>query len=110
MGGNEFAAELAQALALSQEQADEREAAEEWAAAVEAAEAADVEVAAPLPAAPHVAECVVCMDAPQSHALVPCGHMCMCATCAERCVETVKECPMCRAPAHQTFRIYQIEV
>ena len=104
--------ELERVLAISQSQADEREAAAEWAAAVEAAEAADVEAAAPPEAAalppvvPHEAECVVCMDAPPSHILIPCGHVCVCAACAERCTDITRECPICREPAQQAIRAY----
>ena len=29
-------------------------------------------------------ECVVCLDAPKNCLLIPCGHLCVCETCAER--------------------------
>ena len=28
-----------------------------------------------------VGECAICMDAPASHLVAPCGHQCMCAKC-----------------------------
>jgi len=33
---------------------------------------------------PDAEECVVCMDAPKTVTLVPCGHTCICQACAER--------------------------
>ena len=32
--------------------------------------------------------CVVCFDAPKDHAIVPCGHQCVCARCAEQLTKT----------------------
>ncbi len=40
--------------------------------------------------------CVVCMDEDRTHAYVPCGHFCVCGTCAAEVPDT---CPMCRAPS-----------
>jgi len=37
--------------------------------------------------------CSICMAAPRTHACAPCGHCCMCSTCAKR---TGKRCPICR--------------
>jgi hypothetical protein len=37
-------------------------------------------------------ECVVCVDAPRSIALAPCGHVCSC----EDCAGDLQECPLCR--------------
>ena len=39
-------------------------------------------------------DCVVCMAAPKTHALVPCGHQCVCI----RCAPTIQgmPCPICR--------------
>ena len=50
-------------------------------------------------------QCVLCMDAPKDHIIVPCGHQCVC----EACAETLKKarnplCPFCRAPIHQPHR------
>jgi hypothetical protein len=42
-----------------------------------------------------VGECVVCLDRRNSHVLVPCGHRCVCASCAEL-VRTHGVCPICR--------------
>ena len=63
---------------------------------------------APAVAVPPQAECVVCMDAAPSHMLIPCGHVCVCAACAERCLETTRECPMCREPVREAFQAFNL--
>jgi hypothetical protein len=51
--------------------------------------------------------CVVCMDAPKTHAIVPCGHVCVCEECGERllAVQPVV-CPMCREHAAMVMKLY----
>ena len=50
-------------------------------------------------------KCVVCWDAPRSVALLPCGHLALCARCAER--QDVRErCPVCRNVCTGTVTIY----
>jgi hypothetical protein len=63
------------------------------------------------PAAPHTdAEetmCVVCFDAPKDHLIVPCGHQCVCAGCAELLTKTrTPTCPVCREPIQQTVKVF----
>jgi len=48
--------------------------------------------------------CVVCMDAPKSYAVIPCGHHALCAGCAGPSI--VKHCPVCRAPTNGVLRIF----
>ncbi|MAT11016.1 MAG: hypothetical protein CMM02_08410 [Rhodopirellula sp.] len=45
--------------------------------------------------APKEEHCVVCMNAKRSYCFVPCGHLCLCATCVQHplCAE---RCPMCK--------------
>jgi hypothetical protein len=51
--------------------------------------------------------CVVCFDAPKDHAIVPCGHVCVCASCAEQLTTTrTPMCPVCRAPILQTLKLF----
>jgi hypothetical protein len=38
--------------------------------------------------------CVICLSAGRSHAMVPCGHLCLCARCAPR---AGTHCPVCRS-------------
>ena len=49
-------------------------------------------------------ECVICWDSLATHVTVPCGHVCLCAKCAD--MTNLKHCPMCRTPLIQTMRIY----
>lgn len=46
--------------------------------------------------------CVVCMDAEPTHALIPCGHRCVCGSCARR----LDSCPLCRKRSTSSLRIY----
>lgn len=51
-------------------------------------------------------QCIVCLEAARSHALVPCGHYIMCATCAAESLARNPECPCCRKPVEGVIRIY----
>lgn len=46
--------------------------------------------------------CCVCMDAKKTHAFQPCGHKCVCATCAAQC----QTCPICRAHVIGSLKIF----
>ena len=51
--------------------------------------------------------CVVCFDAPKDHIIVPCGHQCVCARCAEQLTKTrTPMCPVCRGPILQTMKVF----
>ena len=50
-------------------------------------------------------ECLVCFDADKAVVLVPCGHYCLCAPCAQKLNGS---CPMCRAPIQQIATREQI--
>jgi hypothetical protein len=51
--------------------------------------------------------CVVCFDAPKDHLIVPCGHQCVCARCAEQLTKTrTPTCPVCREPIQQTVKVF----
>ena len=62
------------------------------------------------PAAPAVEEesvCVVCMDAPKQHVMVPCMHVCVCEACAQRLLDAqTPHCPVCRTPVRETARVF----
>ena len=45
--------------------------------------------------------CVVCLDAERTHAFLPCGHRCVCEGCLG-----LSHCPICRAVATGTLRVY----
>lgn len=41
-------------------------------------------------------ECLVCLDSKYDVIIVPCGHYCMCASCAYKLEQTSGKCPLCR--------------
>lgn len=51
--------------------------------------------------------CVVCLDAAPTHAVVPCGHQCLCGECAEQIMYNAGRCPICRTTAIISLRIYK---
>lgn len=61
------------------------------------------EDASSVPAQPGAPTCVVCLDAAPTHALVPCGHRCLCAGCARQ----LDACPLCRKPCTSAIRIFE---
>jgi len=53
--------------------------------------------------------CCICMKAQRECAFTPCGHRCVCTTCACFTIEgndSKAQCPMCRAAVFGTLRIY----
>ncbi len=50
--------------------------------------------------------CVVCMDLPNTHAFVPCGHRCVCAECSQPILQSSARCPVCRAHVTQAIKIF----
>lgn len=53
--------------------------------------------------------CVVCLDGRCTHVFVPCGHLCICSSCADMVTQTdLQECPMCRVPSQSVMRVYTI--
>ncbi|RZC35723.1 zf-C3HC4 3 and/or Neuralized domain containing protein [Asbolus verrucosus] len=54
-------------------------------------------------------ECVICYENNIEMALYPCGHTCMCYTCAQkqRHDEDGRYCPMCRATIKDVMKIYK---
>ena len=49
-------------------------------------------------------ECVVCLSERASHAVVPCGHMVTCASCAGEV--RLEHCPLCRGTVAQLMRVF----
>ena len=47
-------------------------------------------------------ECVVCLSTEPVMALMPCGHRCACADCAQ----SLSLCPICRCPVQEAKRIF----
>ena len=48
--------------------------------------------------------CVICMEDEKSHALVPCGHRCLCGRCSEAIAD--KQCPVCRQGFVAVLRVF----
>jgi len=51
-------------------------------------------------------QCIVCNDEPRSIAFVPCGHLCVCQSCASKCITQSGSCPICNQKTATTMRIY----
>ena len=51
-------------------------------------------------------ECSICMDCEARYAMIPCGHLCMCESCAVDAALNIRDCPICRARVHKKVRIY----
>ena len=49
--------------------------------------------------------CVVCMEAPRSHACVPCGHRCLCSSAA--CTSRLTRCPLCRMEVERVMKVWE---
>jgi len=48
--------------------------------------------------------CVICIDAENTHIVLPCGHKCLCERCAPGVVG--KPCPMCRVVCEAVCKVY----
>lgn len=54
--------------------------------------------------------CVVCWEGRANYVIVPCGHLCLCTTCASHSIfkgSMDSKCPVCKQPADQTVRVYR---
>ena len=51
--------------------------------------------------------CVVCLAAPHTHLFVPCGHKCLCETCAGKLPKQKLTCPLCRGVAQMIIRVHE---
>jgi len=49
-----------------------------------------------------IGECIVCSQNPKSFIFVPCGHLCLCSSCASR--DGFKHCPICRQPVERLLK------
>lgn len=46
---------------------------------------------------PESIQCVVCLGAEREVILLDCGHVCVCADCADELIRASHSCPVCRA-------------
>ena len=49
--------------------------------------------------------CSVCLAATRTHALIPCGHRCLCAGCVNLAALD-HTCPICRASVYDALRVW----
>lgn len=52
--------------------------------------------------------CVICLDSTVNQIIVPCGHMCMCESCADTfSTDTYndKKCPLCKGQIQNIIRV-----
>ena len=52
------------------------------------------------------AECVVCLDKPKDHLIMPCMHMCLCEECAQDFGDPKASCPICGKKVKKVARIF----
>ena len=52
--------------------------------------------------------CVICHDREAEHAVIPCGHLCLCSDCSTdyRSLGVSQSCPLCRGTVQGTLKIY----
>ena len=51
--------------------------------------------------------CVICLGNEPTHAIIPCGHRCLCSDCATSVSRKGGgKCPICRANIHTIFKIF----
>jgi hypothetical protein len=56
-------------------------------------------------------QCTVCLVAPRSVLIRPCGHLCLCEECATRLLETTrKKCPCCRTGFYKKNLVFGIKM
>lgn len=50
--------------------------------------------------------CVICLENEKHYAVIPCGHMCLCASCSD-VVRNRCQCPICMTEVAGVYRIYR---
>jgi len=51
--------------------------------------------------------CVICMNNPQTHLIIPCGHKCLCEKCSIEHLEKINICPICRQNVKKLQRVFE---
>jgi hypothetical protein len=52
--------------------------------------------------------CVICMNNPQTHLIIPCGHKCLCEKCSVEHLEKLTTCPICREKVQHFQRVFEV--
>lgn len=50
-----------------------------------------------------LSDCVICQENTSSHVVIPCGHLCLCATCETNVIDS---CPLCRSVIQGKHKVY----
>ena len=50
--------------------------------------------------------CVVCMEGPMTHIMIPCGHHCLCEPCSASVMAGGAKCPMCMQECQMSVRVF----
>jgi len=58
------------------------------------------------PPPPRGTTCAICLEAPQTHVFLPCGHVCACQQCSKRIMDKKKKCPICNQRAKKTTELF----
>lgn len=56
--------------------------------------------------APEDNSCVICLTEGRTHAVIPCGHRCLCSYCAEAFQKQSSTCPLCQLEFVYIVQIY----
>ena len=51
--------------------------------------------------------CCICFSQATTHALIPCGHMCLCDSCTATLPPSFSRCPICRKEIQQVVKIFR---
>jgi len=51
--------------------------------------------------------CVICLNEAKTHVITPCGHQCLCGSCALKLNVRSACCPVCRNQTDAIFRVYK---
>jgi len=51
-------------------------------------------------------ECIICFAEQVTHVMVPCGHVCLCAVCADAFSVPGKKCPTCNSDVLHVCKLY----
>mmetsp|Transcript_3726 Transcript_3726/g.8881 ORF Transcript_3726/g.8881 Transcript_3726/m.8881 type:complete len:311 (+) Transcript_3726:189-1121(+) len=52
--------------------------------------------------------CVVCLYNHATRVIIPCGHQCLCRTCADQVRDSTGKCPLCRVRATHFTRVFRV--
>ena len=53
-------------------------------------------------------KCVICINYPQTHIIIPCGHKCLCTECSIKHFEKINICPICRINVQNIQRVFEV--